>query len=63
MKNLYKGQFNYQGEIHTLYRYAKSNEGAKGLMIIELSKRLGISASALRLYFSGSRDNYSVWRD
>jgi hypothetical protein len=49
--------------MHTLYRHARSDKEAKALMLIELSERLGLTASALRLYFSGSRDNFRAWRD
>jgi hypothetical protein len=50
-KRKYKGVFNYQGEIHTIYRYGVSSLQVKQFMVRELAKKLGKEYSVVRNYF------------
>ena len=59
MKALYIGNFNYKGEIHTLYRHAHGEEQAKEYMIRALAKKLGVIPAPLRSYFYG-RNNFHI---
>lgn len=53
-KHLYKGDFNYYGEIHTLYRYATSESHAFVLMCHTLAERLKVSCGIIHHFFNGS---------
>ena len=57
--NLYKGVFNYHGEIFTLYCYAVSLMQALKFFIGRLSKKLGISRYKLDTYFYAG-DNFAI---
>jgi hypothetical protein len=59
-KKLYKGKFNYQGEIHILWRHASNPIEAGHVMFISLSKKLDASPYAIRQYFNGAKDNYKI---
>jgi len=59
-KQLYKGQYNYQGEIHKLWTYAKCPAAAHRNFIAKLAKLLGISNYKLRCYFNGYKNNYKI---
>ena len=58
-KTLYKGSFNYQGEIHTIYRHAASTRQAYRLMIRALAKKLSMMQTPLANYF-GDSDRYKI---
>jgi hypothetical protein len=59
MKKLYKGDFNWYGEVHTYYRYAANAEQAGLIMTIPLAKKLGKSIHNVRGHFRG-KDNYRI---
>jgi hypothetical protein len=63
VKDLYKGQFNWQGDTHHLFRWAVSEQHAKLLMLKALAKRLGMSEYALRNYFAGQKDNFHIKKE
>jgi len=62
-KNLYKGQFNWQREIYTFYRYAFSEDSAKVLMFRALAKKLDTSIQNIKVYFNGSSDNFKIRKE
>ena len=59
-KLLYKGTFNWQGEIHIFYRHAVSKAQAKVLMLRELAGLVDRSVKTLVCYFGGRKDNFSL---
>ena len=58
--NLYKGEFNWYGEVHEMYTHASSEALARRQFIYKLSKKLGQSPFNLINYFSSSSDNHSI---
>jgi hypothetical protein len=58
-KPLQKGEFNWFGEIHVIYRHAKKSE-AYQVLTRALAKKLGIIPYAVRLHFDGSKDNFKI---
>jgi hypothetical protein len=59
-KQLYQGRFNFFGEVHELWRWASSPKQAKQLMLRELAKKVGYLVPFVRVYFNGSKDNFTV---
>ena len=59
---IYKGTFNWQGEvIELITRRAAMNEGVAYRQLTRaLAKRLGQSITVVHNYFSGSKDNYTI---
>ena len=58
---LYKGTFNWYGEMHLLYTQAKCANSAFSNFITQLSKLLERERSAIHIYFvDGSRDNWKI---
>lgn len=58
---LYKGQFNYYGETHTLHTHSSSSSGAAYYNFInQLAKELNVSKTILMFIFDGSKDNYHI---
>ena len=57
-KILFKGTFNWYGEIHTLYRHAHSLAQALQLMLRALAKTL--DNNSVPCYFNGRRDNFKL---
>lgn len=57
-KDLYKGTFNWHGEIHYLHKHAGNAESAFTLMLLNLSIILKTSVRNIRFYFNGSKDNF-----
>jgi len=57
-KFLFKGTFNWHGEVHYIYKHAPDAESAFTLMILTLSMLLKTSARNIRFYFNGSKDNF-----
>lgn len=51
---LYKGIFNWKGEVKTLYKHALNKKVAFNLFINELSNIYKISRPYIRNYFSGT---------
>ena len=51
MNNLYRGEFNFQGEIHKLYTYAKNREKAFVNFSVQLSKILDYTDKKISNYF------------
>lgn len=59
MKQKYKGIFNYQGEVHIIYRYAPKGLEWK-ILTKAIAKILGVDHYSIRQYFSGRKDNFSI---
>ena len=59
--NLYKGTFNWQGEIHVLHTKAKCQDRAFGNFMVQLAGRLKRTRRSVMLYFLDDRkDNYKI---
>jgi len=56
---LYKGEFNWYNEVHTLYRHAKSKQHAFILMTRAISLALDISGYKVRNHFY-NQNNYKI---
>ena len=56
----YKGTFNWQGEIHMLYRVSNKPNMAMFHMIAALAKKLGINRHKVHMYFSQDKNNYII---
>ena len=62
-KDLWEGNFNYQGQMFQLYRYAYSKKHSFWLFTKQLAEDIGISLTAVRAYFSDpTRDNHCIER-
>lgn len=59
-RKLFFGSFNYQGEVHTFYRYAGAESQARLFMLKALADKLKLSFVSLRGHFSGNEDNYMI---
>ena len=59
-KRLWKGTFNWSGEVFTIYKRAHNESTAFQLMAFELAKRKGLTAWAIRQYFNGEKDNFEI---
>lgn len=57
---LYKGVFNYQREVHTIYCHAASILQAHKLFLRRMSKIYDCSIQHMLAYFDGSKDNYKI---
>jgi hypothetical protein len=59
---LYKGTFNWYGEIHILQTKKDTmSEGVAYRQFVRvLGKKLGRFPSAIKAYFSGEKDNYKI---
>ena len=51
MNNLYRGEFNWQGEIHKLYTHAKNRDKAFVNFNVQLSKILDYAGKKVSNYF------------
>jgi len=60
MINLYQGEYNYQGQVFSLWTHARTKTIAHRNFIKQLQKVLGISGYRLRCYFAGQRDNFKI---
>jgi len=59
--NLYKGEFNYHGEVHELYTHAKREYSAFLNFMYQLSEKLEMTKQVLKCYFLDNRtDNWSI---
>lgn len=59
-KNRFKGDFNYNGQVFTIYKYAKSGHHAYFLMTRDIAKRVGLRHANIKYYFNGIMDNYRI---
>ena len=62
-KDLYKGTFNWHGEIHKLFTTATSPQQARNFMMKRLADELGMKPGGVRAYFDGKIDNWKVVRE
>ena len=61
--NLYKGTFNWQGEIHVLHTKAKCQNMAFGNFMVQLARKLKRTRRSVMLYFLDERkDNWKIVR-
>jgi len=63
MKILFTGTFNYHGEVSVVYRYAKTERQAWGLMCRRLAKKYRVLPSVTTGYFNGSQDNFKIKKE
>ena len=62
-KDLWKGNFNYQGQMFEMHKHAHSRKHSFWLFTKELAEEIGISVMAVRAYFSNPiKDNYYIER-
>ncbi|MFH1623532.1 MAG: hypothetical protein ABID54_00060 [Pseudomonadota bacterium] len=62
-KDLWKGNFNYQGQMFELYKYAYSRKHSKWLFMKQLAEEAGVSLTAMQTYFSDpTKDNHYIER-
>lgn len=59
-KKLYRGTFNYAGEVYELYTHTLSPEEAFLNFCSQLSKKLHFMKRTVIYYFNGSKDNYYI---
>ena len=59
-KKLFKGSFNFQGEVIILWTYSKNKEGAFKNFIAKLVKIVKFSRYSIFNYFNGEKDNYFI---
>lgn len=59
-KKLFKGSFNFQGEVITLYTHSKDEKGAFRNLIAQLVRKVEYSGWHLRNYYNGEKDNFIV---
>lgn len=62
-KTLFKGEFNWYGEVHTLYRWAYSEKVAKYLFVAAISDLVHRYGFVVWKYFSSGRDNYKITKE
>ena len=60
--NIYKGTFNWYGEIHKFYTSAISPQQARNFMLKRLADELGMEPGGVKAYFNGKIDNWKVAR-
>ena len=60
MKLLYKGTFNWYGQIFTLYTHAVNKDRAFQNFITQISKKVGYNRYNVMGKFNGSVDNYNI---
>jgi len=58
--NLFKGTFNYSGEVSILHRYAKSSVSALRVFCFALSRKYHVSLNHMINYFNGGKDNFTI---
>lgn len=59
-KKLFKGKFNWKGEVHTLWTHSHCKHKAKQAMIVRLANVLDVVRLTLAREFDGDRDNFSI---
>lgn len=61
LNNLYKGTFNWYGEIHTLYTHARSKSKAFDNFCVRLAGLLKVSRRSVYIYFvDEKKDNWNI---
>jgi hypothetical protein len=60
MRFLYKGTFNFSGQVMILYTHSASKTQAYTALIKKLAPMVKYTDSYLRRYFSGDKDNYRI---
>lgn len=60
MKKLWKGTYNYHGELHTLYRRATIQLVAEELLIRALAQKLSVRPAFLKVYFEKNGQGWKV---
>ena len=61
MNNLYKGTFNWHGELHTLHTHARCKSKAFGNFCVQLAGLLKVSRRSVYVYFvDEKKDNWKV---
>jgi len=64
MSSVYKGVFNWYGEVLTLYTTAKDAYQGKRALLAKLAKQVGRSGYSVRQYFGKlAPDNFKVTRE
>ncbi len=61
-KAVYKGTFNWHGEVFILHKRAHTALQAYKIMCSDLANRLGMTAWSVRQYFSDDKDRHSIER-
>lgn len=60
-KKLFKGTFNWHGEVLTIWTHTDSEKQAFSLMIARLNNKLDYTRAAISRYFSDPwKDNYKI---
>ena len=57
---IYKGTFNWKGEVHTLYTTAVNKDVAFTFLVKKLSKKLGVIRVSVYNYFIHGVDRYEI---
>jgi hypothetical protein len=60
MKNLYRGRFNWYGEIHIFHSRANSKRQVKQIMLNRLANKLNISRSKISGYYYKQENSYDI---
>lgn len=59
-KNKYKGEFNINGMVFTLYTWASHEDKAFKNFLFKLSKKYNMNIHLLRSLFNNTKDNYRI---
>ena len=59
-KQLYHGEYNWYGEVHKLWTYAKSQAGAHRQFMFRLASLLKVTGYFIINYYSKDKDNFKV---
>jgi len=59
-KQLYYGEYNWYGEVHKLWTYAKSPAGAHRQFMSRLASLLKVTGYLVRYYYSKDKDNFKI---
>ena len=63
MKSLYKGIFNWYGELHILYTHAGNKSKAFDNFVVQLTKLLKVTRLCVYYYFiDENKDNWKIER-
>ena len=60
MNPLWKGTFNWKGQVFEDWCRAANESIAYKLLTIRIATRVGVTAYTMRQYFNGTRDNYTI---
>lgn len=60
MSRLYKGTFNWYGEVHIIWRWAAYPAGGERALKRALAKKLGVIRTRVEGYFNGNKDNFEI---